>query len=102
MMTFGVQRMGKKTKINPRKRPATQADVERAKREAIDQAIDVGWAISITVLRDKFGFGSVRIHRYWDELQKLSEEIAEGRVSVRDLMTAIKEESGIVLEGAML
>lgn len=87
-------------KINPRRRPASQADVARVKREAIDQAIDVSWAISITILRDKFGFGSVRIHRYWDELQKLSEEIAEGRVSVRDLMATIKEEAGIVLEGA--
>lgn len=89
--------MGKK--INPRRRPASQADVAKAKREAIDQAIDVSWAISITILRDKFGFGSTRIHRYWDELQKLSEEIAEGRVSVIDLMTAIKDEAGIVLEG---
>lgn len=87
-------------KTNPRRRPATQADVAKAKREAIDKAIDVSWAISITILRDKFGFGSVRIHRYWDELQKLSEEIAEGRVSVLDLMTAIKDEAGIVLEGA--
>ena len=89
---------GKKT--NPRRRPATQADVARAKREAIDKAIDVSWAISITVLRDHFGFGPVRIRRYWGALQKLSEEIAEGWVSVIDLMTTIKEEAGIVLEGA--
>lgn len=91
--------MGKK-KVNPRRKPATQADVARAKKEAVDQAIDVSWAMSITVLRDKFGFGKVRIHRYWDEIDKLSEEIAEGRVSILDLMETIRDEAGIVLAGA--
>ena len=92
--------MGKKKRTNPRRIPATQADVNRAKREAIDQAIDVSWAISINVLRDKFGFGNIRIHRYWDEVNKLSEEIAEKRVSVVDLMDTIRDEAGIRLQTA--
>lgn len=92
--------MAKKRKINPRKRPATQADVNKAKKLAIDAAIDVSWAISLTVLRDKWGFGRIRLHRYWDQINRLSEEMAEGRVSVTDLMDTLREEAGIIIEEA--
>lgn len=87
-------------KINPRKRPATQADVNKAKKQAIDAAIDVSWAISLTVLRDKWGFGRIRLKRYWEQINKLSEEMAEGRVSVVDLMDTLREEAGIIIEEA--
>lgn len=34
-----------KSKCNPRRRPATQADVVKAKKEALNEAIKIGWAI---------------------------------------------------------
>lgn len=46
--------MGKTKKVNPNKRPATQADIRKAKREATSEAINFAWAIMFTVLRDKF------------------------------------------------
>lgn len=89
-----------KKRINPRRKPTTQADVDKAKKAAQNEAIDIAWSVSITVLRDKFGFDNPTIRHYWDEVNKLSEEITEKRVSVPDLMRTIWEEAGIRLETA--
>lgn len=91
--------MGKKKskKVNPRRRPATQADVKKAKREAQSKAVDIAWAIMFTVLRDKCGYGPVRLGRIWNWVNALSEEISEGLVSVEDLMDTLAEEAGIEL-----
>ena len=37
-------------RVNPRKRPASQADVKRAKKEAQDKAVELAWSIFFTVL----------------------------------------------------
>lgn len=44
-------------KVNPRKRPASQADVDRAKRTAVSQAINQTQAIVFIALLDKGGLG---------------------------------------------
>lgn len=49
--------MGKSKRVNPRRRPATQADVEKAKRDAQTEAVCMAWAIIFTALRDKEGWG---------------------------------------------
>lgn len=89
--------MAKKKKINPRRRPATVADVEKAKKEAKSFAIDAVWAIFFTALRDKEGFGEKRLRRVWDAVNDISDSICKGYVTVNDLRHTLKEEAGIVL-----
>ena len=67
-MKTGGTGMAKRKKVNPRRRPATLADVNKAKKEAMDIAITSAWAILFTALRDKEGFGYVRLRRVWDEV----------------------------------
>lgn len=85
--------MSKNKRINPSRKPATQADIKRAKKEAIAYA----WAIMFTVMRDKFGYGPIRLQRMWSEVNKLSDEITEGYVSLNDLMRTLETEAGIIL-----
>lgn len=87
-----------KKKVNPHRRPATVADVERAKKTAQNQAINIAWAIFFTVMRDKEGWGMKRLRRLWDEVNDLSDSISGGYVSVSDLMQALEDEAGIVLK----
>ena len=63
-------------KINPRRRPATAADVKRAKDNAIGEATRLAIAIFLTVIVDKFN---------------------EGRVSVADLVDVLNKEYDIVI-----
>ncbi len=87
----------KKQRVNPNRRPATVADVQRAKRDAQDEAIKMTWSIFFTVMRDKEGYGVKRLQRLWGEVNELSDSIANGYVSVTDLRKVLMEEAGINL-----
>ena len=81
-------------KTNPRRRPATQADVARARDEGVLAGVTNACAIFMTVLVDKFD-GGPYIPDVWREINKLSEEVKEGRVSVADLRCVLREDYGI-------
>ena len=86
-------------KVNPRRIPVTQADVNKAKEAAVAEACELAQTILFSVLRDKEGFTYEDLQRVWDEVNSLSESIAEGYVSVADLRNALKQEDGIILRG---
>lgn len=82
--------------VNPRRRPVTEADIIRAKAQATEEAVHMASAIFLTVLCDKFG-GAEYMVDIWKEVNKLSEEIIEKRVSVPDLTRVLRDEYGIDL-----
>lgn len=81
-------------KTNPRRQPATQADVDKAWDRGVIAGVNNAVVIFLSVLVDKFN-GADHIADVWQEINKLSEEIKEGRVSFADLKTVLKEEYGI-------
>lgn len=85
-----------KKRTNPHKRPASVADVEKAKRQAQQFSINAAMAIFFTVMRDKEGYGTVRLQRVWSAVNDLSDSIAQGYVSVPDLIKTLETESGII------
>lgn len=89
--------MGKK-KTNPNKKPATMADVKKAKKMAQAEAVTIAIAIIFTVMRDKEGWGVKRLQRLWSEVNDLSDSVAQGYVTVSDLLTVLEEEAGIILK----
>lgn len=86
--------MSKKT--NPRKIPRTQEDVDRAWEKGVIDGVSNASAIFLTVLLDKFN-GADYVPEIWKEICKLSEEIAENRVSVADLRSVLREEYEITV-----
>ena len=83
-------------KQNPRKRPAPWADVARAKKAASNEAISLAMAIFLTVILDKYG-GEDYIQDIWRDVNKLSQEVSEGRVNLWDLKTTLEEEYEVIL-----
>lgn len=83
-----------KRKINPRRRPASQADVDKAKRDATDEAVRIAWSILFMVLSDKEGYELEDLRRVWDEVNDLSDSIAKGYCTVTDIRQILKEEVG--------
>ena len=79
-------------KINPHKKPATQADVDKAYIQGMKD-VEV---ILLSTLLDKHSH-EIDIVQTWNDYQKLCLEIAEGRVRIKDLLATLKEESGIDL-----
>lgn len=81
-------------KTNPRKIPRTQEDVDRAREQGILDGVSNACAIMMTVLLDKFNGGDY-IAQIWEEVNKLSEEVKERRVSIPDLRRVLLEEYGV-------
>ena len=82
-------------KTNPRRRPATMADVERAKQDAQAEAISYAMTIFFTVLCDKHRATDAELRQFWDEVNYLSESVARGYVSLADLRHTLRIERGI-------
>ena len=89
-----------KKKVNPRRRPATEADLIRAQTKAINETVTFVMAAIFTVLHDKEGFGTKRLKRLkrvLDEFYYLSESLSSGFVNVNDLLRMLLEETKINL-----
>lgn len=83
-----------KKKINPRRRPLSEADVIRIQ----DNAVHLAFAIFLTVLKDKFEFSNDDIVKAWYEADKLSEEVLkDGLVKLKDLVDMLRDEYKIDL-----
>jgi len=83
-----------KKKINPRRRPLSEADVVRTQ----DNAVHLAFAIFLNVLKDKFSFSNDDIVRAWYEADKLSEEVLkDGLVKLKDLIDVLRDEYHIDL-----
>ena len=82
-------------KVNPRRRPATMADVNRAVEQATNDALTASAAIFLTVLCDKESADAEIIQRVWQEMQELSQSIIDGYVSVADLKDTLRKEYGV-------
>lgn len=86
-----------KKRVNPRRKPATMADVQRAKQEAQDYALKAAWSIFFTCLKDKEGYTLDDLRRVWSEVENLSDSIAKGYCTVADLREILELEEGVRL-----
>lgn len=82
-------------KINPRRKPTNQADIQKAKKAATTNAIRASWIIMFTCLGDKHGWGKIRLKRLWNDVEELSDSIIKGYVSLNDLECTLKEEKDV-------
>ena len=82
-----------KKKTNPRRIPVTMATVNKAK----DEAIHLAMAIFLLVLKDDMGYNNDQITFVWNRVDKLSREVAEGRVKIWDFIDVLESEYSISL-----
>ena len=85
-------------KTNPRKRPATYADVERSKQEATHLATRRAFILLFNVLRDKEGYDLDGLRRIWNETLNLADSVAKGYCKLSDLSEVLREEEGSRIE----
>lgn len=85
----------KKKKTNPNKRPATWADVERAKKQATNDAIKLSWSILFYALADKKGMTVEELKEIWQLVDNVSDSVVKGYANVTDFRHVLREEYGI-------
>ena len=93
--------MGKKSKkkVNPRKHifQMNEQELKKELEKAANNGVGLALALFITVMVDKYGFSQDDIQTLWGHLNKLSEEVKEGRVNAWDLRNVLMEEYNIEL-----
>lgn len=82
----------KSKKINPNKKPATQADVKKAKNEATDNAMKRVLCMFLYVLVDKHGAPKEDIQELAKELNYMADSIRKGYVTWKDIEHVLLEE----------
>lgn len=81
-------------KVNPRRRPLSEADIPKIR----DEAIHLSFAVFLTILKENFGFDHDQIVFAWDRADKLTKEAAEGRINLMDLIEVLRDEYDVLLE----
>ena len=88
-----------KKKTNPRNKPVTRADKQRAKQRITDEILEREWAILFTVLRDKEGFGIKRLRRLWEETERLCTETLKNPLNIEAIMQRLETDVGLSFDG---
>ena len=68
-------------KVNPRRRPATQADVKAAFTDGIDLGVKQAIKMCLYILADKHNAPAEDVQQFNQELAWLAAAIADGRIS---------------------
>lgn len=84
-----------KKKPNPRRIPATKADIEKAKRKGTEDATNFAIAIIFTALTDKIGWTKEQLQELWGHVNYLSDSVTKGYVTIPQLLHTLKEEYGV-------
>ena len=72
-----------------------QRQLEKAVSETVNECYQRHWAITMRVLRDRFGWGRVRLRRLWDEAMSYLDDIDEGRLKTEEVLQSLYDEDSI-------
>lgn len=84
-------------KVNPRRRPASQADVEKAKREATVEAMKRVLYLILFLLIDKHGAPLEDIQQLAREVNEEADSVASGEIKWKDIEWVVEEEYDVHL-----
>ena len=87
-----------RTKVNPRRIPCTQADVDRAFADGISAGVNTAMAILFIVLLDKTEADADFIAALMPMVADYSREVKNRRLTYADLKDVLKREYNITLE----
>lgn len=85
-------------KINPRRRPATEADVARAKAQAVDEAMTRMLQMVLYALVDKHGATHEELAQFAAEVNYLADSINRKYLGFADIERMLSEEYDVHLE----
>ena len=76
----------------------TEEQIQKIKRDAVNEALKMLLPIPVVVLHDKFGFGKIRLDRFLHYFLGWADGIQDGSVSLQELLRICQDEAGIHME----
>lgn len=74
---------------------AVQIATERAVERVVEEAYRRHWAITMRVLRDRFGWGKDRLRRLWDQSLDYLHDMDSGLITAEEMLRVLEREDGI-------
>ena len=87
----------KKKRVNPHRKPASQADVNRAKNEATNEAIKRICYLMFYILIEKHEAPYEDIQQFAEEINYYADSITKGYVSWKDIERVVVDEYDVRL-----
>lgn len=78
-------------------RRAVEIATTRAVEAAVTEAYKRHWAITMRVLRDRFGWGKDRLRRLWDACLDYLHDMDGGLITTKEMLAVLEHEDGIHL-----
>ena len=84
-------------KINPRRKPLSQADYRQAKKKAEDTALNIALAIILTALFDGGFLTPEQMRPAWEYVNYKADSVARGYVKAEDMIQSLADEYDIYI-----
>lgn len=77
------------------------SDLQQIKKQATSEAVDTAFLIMLAmpmlVLRDKYGFGKIRLERFMDQVLEVYDSFNKDYLTLDDMHQALKDEVGFTI-----
>lgn len=87
----------KKHKINPRRQPRTQADIDRAAKEAMNDAVQTQVALACLAVKDVFDPSEEQFRAFVEKYHIHAKAISDGDTKYLDYIQAMEDDYGLTL-----
>ena len=85
-------------RVNPRRRPATVADVQSAYKLGRKEAIEFAISVACLSVQDVFSPTLEQMQQFHDKYSANVDAIVDGRIKFKDVVEALKDEYDIEVE----
>ena len=74
---------------------AVESAVKEAMARTEEQAYVRHWAVTMRVLKDRFGWGHGRLKRWWDACLDYLKDVSDGRMTLQEMLDCLEHEDDI-------
>ena len=85
-------------KTNPRRRPATQADVEKARLDGREEGFNFTTNVMLFILADRYGWSIEQIDDFVKRFELYCTQIGNRNVKYADIVDTVRKEYGFDVE----
>ena len=85
------------TALEKQIRQAVEKACLQVAKESTEEAYKRQFAVMMRVVKDRFGFGRVRMRRLWDACLDYIHDIDEGLMTTEEMLACLTNEDGIVI-----
>lgn len=78
-------------------RASIKHGLEEVQERTMQESYVRHWAVTMRVLRDRFGWGKERILRLWNLCIEYLEDIQDGRITAQEMLNVLEREDGITI-----